>query len=572
MQHLLTVNNLAVTYQPSDGPPIRALSGVSFTLELGHALGVMGESGSGKTTLARALIGLLPTASVTGQIGFEGQPLPLGHESALRLLRWRKLALAFQGSSSAFDPVYPVGEQVIDPLREHLGLARAAARQRALELWAEVGLKAEQFTRFPHQLSGGQKQCAMLAMALSCDPTLLILDEPTSGLDALTRRHILALLRRLRRERQMSLIIISHNLQDLVGLTERTLVLYAGSPAELGATSALLDDPRHPYSWGLIKSYPRMDQARDLWGIRGQPPNAQQLPSGCTFHPRCTQAVERCMAEVPPLEAHNGRWLACHLGGLQTLLEVRGVQKRFPGGVAALCGADLRVREGELVALIGQTGSGKSTLARILVGLHTPDLGSVHVQGRNLLALRGNELRVMRQRIQLIFQDPYEALSPQLTVLELVREPLDIQQLGDRAEREARARAALAAARLPMTPTFLSAYSHQLSGGQLQRLAIARALVLNPRMLIADEPVAMLDPSEQARLLRLLKEVQNEYGMGMLLISHDLPLVRKVADRIAVLHAGQVVEEGPAHQVLNRPTHPYTRTLLEAVALEATDV
>lgn len=562
---LLTIENLSVTYQLPDGVAVAALRGLTLALQRGEALGVIGESGSGKTTLARALLGLLPTATVQGRMVFAGEPLPLDDEVAWRALRWRKLALAFQGAGNAFNPVYTLGQQVIEPLREHLGLGAAAAHQRALALWDEVGLQADLFERFPHQLSGGQKQRAMLAMALSCDPPLLILDEPTSGLDALTRRQILALLDRLRRERGLTLLVISHDLHDLLGLTERTLVLYAGVVAEMAATEELLNDPRHPYSWGLIKAYPRMDQARDLWGIRGQPPNARQLPAGCPFNPRCTQEIERCRVEAPRLLRYDERWLACHLGGIATLLEVRGVAKRFAGGVVALRGVDLRVRNGELVALIGQTGSGKSTLAHIVVGLIAPDAGSVQFAEHDMLTVRGSALRLVRQRLQLIMQDPFAALSPRMTVLELVREPLDIQQIGDAAGREACASVAIAAVRLPTTPDFLASYGHQLSGGQMQRLAIARAMVLQPKLLIADEPVSMLDASEQARVLRLLKEVQNEHGMGMLLISHDVALVRKVADRIAILHEGQIVEQGPAHQVLNQPSHPYTRMLLEAV-------
>lgn len=566
MDELLDIRDLAVSYPVSSGATARALQGVSFAVRRGEALGIVGESGSGKTTLALTLLGLTPTARIAGEVRFDGHPLPLGDEAAMRAIRWRRIALAFQASGSAFDPVYPVGDQVVEPLVAHLGLSAAEARRRALALWADVDLPPDRFAHFPHQLSGGEKQRAMLAMALACEPELLIVDEPTSGLDVLTRRHILELLRTVRARRGLTLIIISHALDDIAGLADRTLVLYAGRIAELDATGLVLDEPRHPYTVGLVNAYPRLDRAKDLWGIRGQPPDALDPPGGCPFHPRCTQAIARCAIEVPPLAPHDGRLLACHLGGLQTLLDVRGLSKSFPGGPVAVRGASLTVREGEVVALVGQTGSGKSTLARCLIGLHEPDAGEVFCEGRNLRALRGEALRVARRRVQLIFQDPYEALSPRLTVLELVREPLDIQRLGDRAARDTRARAALADVRLPTTPAFLAKHAHELSGGQLQRIAIARALVLEPKLLVADEPVAMLDPSEQARVLRLLKDVQNERGMGLLLISHDLALVRKVADRIAIMHRGVIVETGPSHRIIDRPEHPYTRVLLAAAA------
>lgn len=560
---LLSVRDLSVAYPSAAGGVVQALSGVSFSLARGEALGIVGESGSGKTTLALTLMGLAPTAQVQGEIVFAERPLPLHDGAAMRTLRWRRIALAFQASGSAFDPVYPLGAQVMEPLLTHLKLDRPEACRRALALWQEVELPADRFERYPHQLSGGEKQRAMLAMALACDPDLLIVDEPTSGLDVLTRRHIRGLLR-TRRERGLTLIVISHDFADVADLTDRALVLYAGQVAELGPTAPVLDDPAHPYTWGLVNAYPRMDRAKDLGGIRGQPPDPMSPPSGCPFHPRCTQAVARCASEVPPLTPADGRLIACHLGGLQTLLEVRGLSKTFPGGLAAVREADLVVREGEVVALVGQTGSGKTTLARCLVGLTEPDTGRIRIEGQDLGALRGAARQAARQRLQLIFQDPFEALSPRLTVLELVREPLDIQRLGDRAERDARARRALADVRLPTTAAFLGTYGHQLSGGQLQRVALARALVLEPKLIVADEPVAMLDASEQARVLRLLKDVQNERGMGLLLISHDLALVRKVADRIVVMRRGAIVEAGLSQQILSRPAHAYTRALLAA--------
>lgn len=571
----LDVRDLRVTYhaRSAQGQDVAALRGVSVSLSPGEALGVVGETGSGKTTLVRALMGLLPPARIEGEVALGGCPLPIRDEAAMRRVRWRHIALAFQGSASAFDPVYTVGAQVVEPLVEHLGLRHDAARERALRLWQRVELPRALFDRYPHQLSGGEKQRAMLAMALACEPEVLLVDEPTSGLDAATKAAILALLRSLVGEpasavQPISLVMVSHDLADVRRVAQRTLVLYAGQAFELGPSAAVLGDPLHPYTRGLVGAFPLLDRARDLWGIRGEPPDPAALPGGCAFAPRCTQAVDRCWAVVPPLAPVHGRLVACHLGGVQTLLGAQHLRKRYHLGrgawVDAVRDASLHVREGEVVALVGQTGCGKSSLARMIVGLLPPDGGSVVLHGQDLAALRGAEQVAARRRIQLVAQDPFDALSPRLTVLELVREPLDIQRAGTRADRDARVRAALRDVRLPTTADFLGTFAHALSGGQLQRVALARALVLEPKLLVADEPVSMLDASEQARIIRLLKDIQNERGLGLLLVSHDLPLVRKVADRIVVMHAGVTVEDGPADQVLGRPAHAATRALLRS--------
>ncbi len=565
---LLEVEDLHVRYRSEAGRAVHALRGLSITLRCGETLGIVGETGSGKSTLAHTLMGLVAAGNVEGRISFGGHPLLVRDEEAMRGLRWRRIALVFQTAGTGFDPVYQVGEQVSEPLQVHRGYSRREAILRARELWQEVGLPAERFDHYPHQLSGGEKRLAMLAMALVCDPELLILDEPTAGLDTLTRTQVLTLLRRLRRQRHLTMIIITHTLSDLPGLADRTLILYAGRAAELGPTGDVLSVPRHPYSWGLINAYPSMGRARDLWGVRGDSPDPASPPPGCPFSPRCTQATEQCGMEMPELAIHDGRLVACHLGGLRTLLEARCLRKFFRGQggqqLQAVRDAGLKLLEGEVAALVGQTGSGKSTLAKMLVGLIEPDGGEVLLEGQSLGSLRGSQLRDARRRLQMVFQDPFDALSPRLSILELVREPLDIQGRFSWETRADMARDALTEVRLFTTSDFLSKHAHELSGGQLQRVAIARALVVKPKVLIADEPVSMLDASEQARLLRLLKDLQNEHGMGLLLISHNMALVRKIADRILVMEKGVIVEEGPADRVINAPRHPYTRCLLDA--------
>lgn len=569
---LLAVHTLRVFFTAPDGPPVRAVDGVSFELEAGASLAIVGETGSGKTTLARALLGLHPAGSVSGSIRLHGEELAGQDEKRWRSIRWRRIALAVQNASTAFDPVYRIGEQIVEPIREHLRLSRDDAWARAAALVHQVGLAERHLRAYPHQLSGGEKQRLMLAMALSCDPELLIVDEPTSGQDMLSRARIIDLLRHIRDETGTSLMLISHDLAAVAQLAGQVAVLYAGQVVELGQAREVLTDPRHPYTWGLLNAYPNMTTARDLRGIRGQLPDPTHPPAGCRFHPRCTQAVEQCRTTEPPLEVHNGRLVACHLGGLQTLLQADDLSKTFstnghtgpPELVRAVHDVSITVLEGEVVGVVGETGSGKTTLGKLLVGWLEPDAGLIQFEGQDLAAANGSTLKHLRRRIQLIPQDPFDSVSPHLTVQQIVCEPLVVQNTGTRAERDAEVRRALTDVSLPTTPDFLARRPHELSGGQLQRVVIARALVLHPKLIVADEPVSMLDASEQAKLIVLLKAIQNERGMGLLLISHDLALVRKVADRIFVMRAGQVVEAGPTGQIVTHPQHDYTRALLGA--------
>lgn len=571
---LLNVQNLRVIFAPATPgqPPAHAVDGVTFALETGGSLAIVGETGSGKTTLARALLGLHPTGSVSGSVQLGGQELVGLDEGRWRPLRWKRIALSVQNAGTAFDPVYRMGEQIAEPLREHLGLSSAEAAARAAALVEQVGLAERHLRAYPHQLSGGEKQRLMLAMALSCEPELLIVDEPTSGQDMLARAQVIALLRDIRAQRGTALLLISHDLAAVAQLAEQVAVLYAGKLIEVGATRDVFSAPRHPYTWGLLNAYPNMSTARDLSGIRGQMPDPAHPPTGCRFHPRCTQAVDECRRVEPPLQMHGGRWLACHLGGLHALLRADGLRKTFTTNghlgpaqnIEAVRDVSLEVYEGEVVGLVGETGSGKSTLGRLLVGLLSPESGSIAFEGNPLTLTNGSASKHLRRRLQLIPQDPFDSVSPYLTVCQVVREPLDVQGTGTPAGRGEQVREALAAVGLPTLDAFLARRPHELSGGQLQRVVIARALVLGPKLIVADEPVSMLDASEQAKLITLLKAIQNERGMGLLLISHDLALVRKVADRILVMRDGQIIEGGPSSRVIAQPQHDYTRALLRA--------
>ncbi|HUQ64317.1 MAG TPA: ABC transporter ATP-binding protein [Acidimicrobiales bacterium] len=558
---LLEVSDLAVQF----GGEVDALRGVSFTLERGESLAIVGESGSGKSTLALCLAGLIQPPEARGSVKVEGVELFGASDEVLRSVRWAKVALALQGSP--FNPVVTIGDQVAEPLRDRLGMSARDARQRSEELAAEALLDPELLDRYPHQVSGGQRRRATLAMVLALDPSLVVLDEPTAGLDPATRHELVQRISRLAEARKFALIVISHDLPDAASMATRTMVFYAGEKMEEGTTERVIGDPAHPYSWALINAYPVMTTTKDLRPIRGRPPDPRAVPQGCPFNPRCTQAENLCTDARPELVESRERLVFCHFGGLKTLLSGRGISKSFGKGrkaVPALTDVSFIVREGESVGIVGPSGSGKSTLARIVAG-HLPlDSGEVVLEGEALpTSWRGDD-RLRRRRIQLVMQDPADSLSPRLTVEELVREPLDIAKAGNDAERRTAVSEALESVGLPGSGTFLGVRTHELSGGQLQRIALARAIVSRPKLLVADEPTAMLDASEQARMLVVLRERQVEMGLGLIFISHDIAVVRKVTDRIVVLSEGHVVEEGPSSLVSTNPQSATGRLLVDA--------
>lgn len=589
-QSLLSVRDLKVYFQEASSrfnqaqkTIVHAVDGVSFDLRAKETLAIVGETGSGKTTIARALLGLHPPGATTGSIRYQGQELNALSESDWRPIRWNRIALSAQTTGTAFDPLYRIEEQIIEPLREHQGLSASQAQQKVQSLGEQVGLSPRHLHAYPHQLSGGEKQRAMLAMALSCDPQILIVDEPTSGQDMLSRHRMIDYLQEVRQTLSISLLIITHDLASVSQLADRIAVLYAGKLIETGPAQPILENPRHPYTRGLLNAYPNMTTQRDLRGIRGELPDPANPPTGCRFHPRCTQAIEKCAIEEPPLVQTGDRFIACHLGGVQVLLKASNLRKTFSlngngnpkndtenastesyESVKAVQDVSLELYEGEVVALIGETGSGKTTLGSLLVSLREPDTGQIIFEGKDLRDLDRQEHKRMQSRIQFIAQDPFDAISPRLTVQEIVREPLDIQNLIDKEEKNQKVNQAIEAVGLPISDSFIGLHSHQLSGGQLQRVAIARALALSPKLIIADEPVSMLDASEQAKVINLLKDIQNEYGLGLLLISHDIALVRKVSDRILVMQAGKIIESGPTNRVINYPQKDYTRALLNA--------
>ncbi len=548
---MLEVRDFSITYNCVH-PPLPAIRDISFSISAGESIGIIGESGCGKTTLALGMMGLLRDADIRGRVIFRDHDL-LDMDSAMpRRHAWRDIAMVFQNSLEVFNPVIPIGEQIAEPLRTHLGLSVKAAGRRVRDLLRMVDLEQHWEAGFAHQLSGGMRQRAMIAMALGCEPDLLIVDEPTTSLDAQSRREIMALLETLKKRMGFAMILISHFLPAVQRLTSKMMTLYAGRVVEQGMTAEVLKNPLHPYTRGLMNASPDFFPYKDLWGIAGTPPRPGQA-KGCGFARRCCQASSGCTKSQPELVTVGiERKVACHKGGIKTVLRAVGLTKHFrlrKRTIKALTDASINVRSGEVVALVGRSGSGKSTLAHILACVLTPDAGEVRFFDK---AIHKREATAVMGGIQIVFQDPTEAISHRFSVLDAVREPLDIIGWQDRSARDEKAVAAIGAMHLSTDPDFLDRKCHALSGGQRQRVSIARALVMNPAVLVADEVTTMLDPSTQAIIIRELKTRQHESGFCMLFITHDLSLARKIADKVIVLDGGEIVEQGAAFDVFGR--------------------
>lgn len=584
------ISRLTVTYH-DDGHALLALDHVDLRLRPGRVTALVGESGSGKTTLAKAVMGLLPdNARINGDILADGRQMAGLGETEMNQWRWRSAAMVFQNGAATLNPLHRVLDQVAEPLIQRDGQSRFTARARARTRLMDIGLHEDHLRRYPHQLSGGQIQRVLMAMAMILDPPVLILDEPTASLDAMTRSFVAGVIDDLR-GRGKTILLITHDM-DLAGhLADDIAVLYLGQIMETLPAQDLFQNPRHPYTLALVRSYPSMDAARDLGGIRGDAyyrvvhahactedldhshvavPDAEHRvdhapTQGCLFQPRCTQAIPPCGSGTIPMTPQGSHGVRCLRGGIAQLLAFEGVAKAY-GSVRALRPIDLALFCGEVFCLVGETGSGKTTLAMLAAGALRPDSGRIRFDGRDM----GSAQQQRIQEIGMIHQNPSEAVSHRFTVFDIVAEPLRIQrnQAGIRnrkpSKEDIRQRVfrALRDVHLSTEPEFLKRYPHELNMGAIQRLCLARALVHHPKLLIADEPTSALDPSVQAKILKMLLALQTEKGLTMLFVTHDIGLARKIGDRIGVMLAGRLVESGPAIEVLNRPAHPYTRMLI----------
>jgi peptide/nickel transport system ATP-binding protein len=593
---LLAIEGLTLRYGRGPGS-LRAVHDVSLSIAPGEAYGLIGESGSGKSSIAFAVVDHLRGGAVeAGRILLHGRDLLRLPPAERAGLRGRQVAMVYQDPHSALNPAIPVGEQIAEAVRRHEGASRRAAAARAVELLGRVHLPepAGMARRYPHQLSGGQQQRIVIAMALACRPALLIMDEPTTGLDVTTEAVILDLIAELRRAFGVAILFISHNLGVVAQVCDRVGVLYAGAMMEQGDTATILRQPRNPYTRGLLNAIPRRGEGhRRLAAMPGGLPDLTTAIAGCVFAPRCGLAREACTTAAPALvpvgPAHQSR---CHFpaeslppappmaegaapaaAAAAPLLRLEGVRKTFaqPGGwpfarrrlLAAVDGVSLEVAAGETLAIVGESGSGKSTLARCVVGLTAPSAGRVTLDGVPLGGLAEARPQSARRQLQVVFQNPEASLNPAQTVAEILARPLRLYGLCTAAEVPVRVAALLAAVQLG--GRFAGRRPRQLSGGEKQRLCIARAFAAAPRLVVCDEPTSALDISVQAALLNELLDLQQAHGTAYLFISHDLGVVRHVAHRIAVMYLGLVVETGPAEAVFAPPHHPYTEALVSAL-------
>ena len=591
MNALLDVRALSVAARRKAGP-LELVDKVTLTIAPGEIICLAGESGSGKSLTALSVMRLAEyrgAALTQGAINFEGQDLARLSQRGMSALRGRRIGLISQEPMTAFDPLFPVGAQIAEILRRHLGLGGAQAQARAVELLARVkvpdpGLRARQY---PHELSGGLLQRAVIALALACGPALLIADEPTTALDVTIQAQILDLLKDISTDSNLSILLITHDLGAAARIADRVVVMYAGRIAENGPVEAVLSQPVHPYAQGLLRAVIGGASARDgqLYAIPGTMPAAHEFPSGCRFHPRCAQASARCAAEAPPLtragESETACWHPYPLPAMaaaprraaapvrEPSVLVRAVslsrQYRLSGSapLRAVDDVSLSIHEGEVFGLVGESGSGKSTLARLLLRMEAPTSGTVLYAGEDLAQHTPQALRRLRRDMQMIFQDPAGSLDPRWRIGDSIAEPLRIHNIGDTAERRARVEELLL--QVGLDAGWAKRLPHQLSGGQRQRVAIARAIALRPRFLVADEAVSALDVSIRAQIVNLLQEISAELGLTCLFIGHDLALMRHISDRIGIMYLGRLMETGPAAAVFQAPAHPYTRGLIAAI-------
>ncbi|MFI6870808.1 dipeptide ABC transporter ATP-binding protein [Nocardia sp. NPDC050406] len=528
MSELLRIENLSVRY----AGVTTAVDGVSLTVHRGETLALVGESGSGKSTLAHAVIGLLRGGEVTGgEITFDGSRLDRLGSRALQGIRGARIGLVPQDPGTSLNPVLRIGDQVAEVLRVHGRADRRTARARAVRILAEAGLDRPELRarQYPQDLSGGQRQRVLIGIALACAPELVIADEPTSALDVTVQRRILDHLAACTAEYGTAVLLITHDLGVAAERADRIAVMRRGQIVETGAAAELLANPRHEYTKRLLAAAPSLTTA-----VRPARPRAEQ-----------------------PLLAATGLRKTYHLGS--ALRPTKAESRTF----VAVDDVALYIDRGETLSIVGESGSGKTTTARLVARLVTPDTGTVRFDGQDIAALRGAALRDLRRRIQIVYQNPYASLNPKLSIARIIAEPLQAFGIGDRAARRDRAAELLEQVALPAS--FLDRHPAELSGGQQQRVAIARALALHPDLVVLDEPVSALDVSVQAQILELLERLRDELNLAYLFISHDLAVVRRLSDRVAVMRAGRIVETAATAEIFERPTHEYTRELLSAI-------
>ena len=630
MEPILEISDLTIHIKLSHSV-VHAVERVNLRIGPGESLGLVGESGCGKSMTGLSIMRLLPKGGqiVSGSIKLSGRDLVHLREPQIRDIRGNEIAMIFQDSGASLNPTSPIGEQIAEPVRLHRRTSKADAMARAEEVLGLVGFSSpkERLGDYPHQLSGGQRQRVMIAIALACEPKLLIADEPTTALDVTIQAQILSLLDEMKERLGMAVLLITHDMGVVAGRTDRVNVMYAGRMVEGAATRRLFEHMHHPYSQGLLESIPLLTQDRSdrLFSIPGIPPDLTDPPKGCTFAPRCRYATGKCTSEEPelsqgevseqdPPEGEADHLFACWhpvdgqadrkagggsdagesdageskvgvilrpvdrsapgSNGEKKLLTLTDVVREYPvtagailqrrvNSVKAVSGVTFEVGKGETFGLVGESGCGKTTLGKLVIGLERPDSGTIELGGKDIATLRGRNLRRFRRDLQMMFQDPISSLDPRMRVGATLKEPMTIQHLGNTRSRNVVVQDLLREVGLP--PNSVERFPHEFSGGQRQRIGLARALTLNPQLIVADEPVSALDVSIRSQVLNLMKRLQQTHGLTYVVISHDLAVVKYLADRIGVMYLGKLVELGSGEDIYRRPAHHYTAGLIEAI-------
>jgi peptide/nickel transport system ATP-binding protein len=613
---VLEVENLQTEFHLRSAT-VKAVDGVSFSVAEGECVGLVGESGCGKSTTGLSIMKLLPSVGhvTAGSVKLLGQDLLPLDEGEMRKLRGNDVSMIFQDPMTSLNPTWTVGRQIAEAVRLHQEVTQKEALARAREVLDLVAMPRpdERLGHYPHQLSGGLRQRVMIAIALACSPKLLIADEPTTALDVTIQAQILDLIDALRKDFNMAVILITHDLGVIAARASRVMVMYAGKIAEAAETDELFAAMRHPYSEALFRSIPRLDHDRSqaLYSIPGLPPDLSADLHACRFAPRCRHATERCRSEEPRLASDGApaalagtpeaeHVFACFhpvrgpggavpsislverpaapvpIANREVILQIDRLVKEFPvtagaviqrklGTVKAVSDVSFEVHRGETFGLVGESGCGKTTIGWLVVALERPTDGAIRFEGDEVSKMRGGALQRRRRDLQLMFQDPYASLDPRMRVGPIVREPLAVQGIGSRAEQRSRVGDLLAEVGLSSQAAGL--YPHEFSGGQRQRIGLARALALSPKLIVADEPVSALDVSIQAQILNLMRTLQRAHQLTYIVISHDLAVVKYLADTIGVMYLGKLVEIGPAEEIYERAAHPYTQGLIDAIAV-----
>ena len=628
---LLRVDNLKTYFRTAKGSDSRnpdeaglalAVDGVSFEIQHNEIFAIVGESGCGKSVTALSISQLVPQPAgfiAGGEIHYKGREITRLPEVEKRKIRGNEIAMIFQEPMTSLNPVFTVGNQILEAIQQHQEIAGKAAKDAAIEMLDLVGIPepVRRFEEYPHQLSGGMRQRVMIAIALSCRPGLLIADEPTTALDVTIQAQILELIKQLQREFGMAVLLITHDLGVVSEMADRVAVMYAGKIVETSDWKTLYHNPHHPYTTKLLDSLPsRQKRGDSLQTIQGRVPQATQYPDGCRFADRCPQVMNDCETILPPsIEIEAGHHAACHLynpgfnridnagsppisphqrgdigGAALTSVApstasqpnttdepfiqmdnlrvhfpiVKGILRRTVGYVYAVDGVSLTIPKGKTLALVGESGCGKTTLGKAALRLGVPIQGKIRYDDVDLVQLSRSELHPYRRQLQIIFQDPYSSLNPRAMVGGTIQEGMIAHGIGaNRSEREARVRELMQ--RVGLSPDMVGRYPHEFSGGQRQRIGIARCLAVEPEFIVCDEATSALDVSVQAQILNLLKELQDDLNLTYLFITHNLSVVEYLADEVAVMYLGRIVERGTTEEIFDQPKHPYTRALLSAV-------